>query len=223
VVRIDPSEDNAKSLTRDIALEPARTRKGSVVGPDGKPLAGAHVAGLSGVTRLLFGRTDQMDTDSFSAGGIDPKRPRNIVFVHAEKKLAKVKRVRGDEPEPLTVRLEPLSAVTGRILDADGKPLAGLKAMASLSFDDDDNKDLPRELLFDYPAWSKVVNRETTSDAEGRFRIEGLVPGMNYQLTAKDGGGAMPYSRKLAPPESGKTKDLGDLKGERTPGVPSGK
>ena len=83
VVRIDPSEDNAKSLTRDIALEPARTRKGSVVGPDGKPLAGAHVAGLSGVTRLLFGRTDQMDTDSFSAGGIDPKRPRNIVFVHA--------------------------------------------------------------------------------------------------------------------------------------------
>jgi RNA polymerase sigma factor (sigma-70 family) len=214
VVPIDPSEDNPKSLKQDIGLEPARTLKGSVVGPDGKPLAGAHVAGLSGVTRLLFGRTDRLDTDSFTVGGLDPKRPRPVVFVQAEKKLAKVQRVCGDESEPLTVRLEPLSAVAGRFLDADGKPLAGLKVTAALSFDEADNKDLPRELLLEYPAWSKVVNRETTTDAEGRFRIEGLVPGMHYQLTAKDGGGAMPYSGKLAPPEAGKTKDLGDLKGK---------
>jgi RNA polymerase sigma factor (sigma-70 family) len=212
VVRIDPSEDDPKSLARDIALEPARTLKGSVVGPDGNPLAGAHVAGLSGVTRLLFGRTDRMRTDFFTAGGLDPKRPRNIVFVHAEKKLAKVQRVRGDESEPLIVHLVPLSAVAGRFLDAYGKPLAGLKVTAALSFNDEDNKDLPRELLVEYPAWSKVVNRETTTDAEGRFHIEGLVPGMQYHLTAKDGGGAMPYSQKLAPPESGKAKDLGDLK-----------
>jgi hypothetical protein len=77
--------------------------------------------------------------------------------------------------------------------------------------------------LFDYPAWSKVLNRETTTDAEGRFRIEGLVPGMKYQLTAKDGGGAMPYSQKLTPPKSGKAKDLGDLNSKVVPGGPSGK
>jgi RNA polymerase sigma factor (sigma-70 family) len=214
VVSIDPSGDNRKSLMRDIALEPARTRKGSVVGPDGKPLAGAHVAGMSGVIRFLFGRTHRLDTDSFTAGGLDPKRPRPVVFVHAEKKLAKVQQVRGDESEPLIVHLEPLSAVTGRILDAGGKPLAGLKVKAALSFDGDDNKDLPRDLLLEYLAWSKVVNRETTTDASGRFRIEGLVPGLKYQLTAKDGGGGMSYSEKLTPPESGKTKDLGDLKGK---------
>jgi protocatechuate 3,4-dioxygenase beta subunit len=213
MIHIDPSEEDAKSTVSDIALEPARTRKGTVVGPDGKPLTGAHFAGLSGIVQLRFGRTETMETASFTAGGLAPKGSRNLVFVHAEKKLAKVQKVRGDERGPLTVRLEPLGTLAGRILDADGRPRAGLKVAVMLSVEHEDYKELPLDLLYDYPAWSKVLNREAMTDAEGCFRVEGLVPGLKYLVNVKnDGTIVKSLTRRVDAIESGKTKDLGDLK-----------
>jgi RNA polymerase sigma factor (sigma-70 family) len=178
IVRIEPSQDDPKSTICDIALEPARTPQGSVIGSDGTPLTGVNVAGLSGTLQRMFRYDGTLDTSSFTAGGISPKRPRHMVFVHAEKKLAKVQQVRGDEKGPLTVRLEPLSAITGRIFDA-GRPHAGLKVTAALSTRQEDYQDLPIQLLFDYLDWGKILNRETRTDAAGRFRIEGWCQGCN--------------------------------------------
>src|SRR5581483_7872177 len=45
--RVDPPR-GAESVRRDITLIPGWTFTGTVVGPDGKPLAGARACGLSG-------------------------------------------------------------------------------------------------------------------------------------------------------------------------------
>jgi RNA polymerase sigma factor (sigma-70 family) len=127
IVRINPSEKQPQSATHDLYLEPAQTVNGTVIGPDGKPLAGAHYAGLTGTLELNFFQLPAMETASFTVGGISPKRTRTIVFVHAEKKLAKIQQIGGDTAKPLTIRLEPLAAIRGRILDAAGQPCAGLK------------------------------------------------------------------------------------------------
>src|SRR5262249_17498961 len=45
IVRVDPSEKKPASLIYDVALEPGVSRKGTVLGPDGKPLTGALAGG----------------------------------------------------------------------------------------------------------------------------------------------------------------------------------
>jgi RNA polymerase sigma factor (sigma-70 family) len=213
IIPINPSEKDPKSRTQDIALASGKTVSGTVLGPDARPLAGAHAAGLTPLAQFTFGRTlEKMRTASFKAGGLAPQKPRALVFIHPEKKLARVHMLRGDEAGPLKVQLQPLGTLTGRIVDAGGKPLEGLKVSAQMSTKQEDSKHLPAEILFDYPAWSKLTNGKATTDREGKFRIEGLVPGLKYFLNVKRGREFLPYTRENLVVESGKARDLGDLK-----------
>ncbi len=216
LIHINASEKDDQSMVQNITLSPARTREGIVIGPEGKPLAGAYFAGLSGIVQLRFGRNHALEKASFTVGGLNPKRSRNLVFVHKEKKLAKVQRVLGAEEGPLTVHLEPLAALNGRILDAEGRPRSGLKASVMLSVRLEDYKDLPLEVLYDYPAWGKILNREATTDVEGRFHVEGLVPGLKYFLNVKEDGSIIQSLTRDVAVESGRGKDLGDLKIQKT-------
>jgi protocatechuate 3,4-dioxygenase beta subunit len=213
IIPINPSTDDPKSMACDIFLEPGRIISGNVVGPDDKPLEGAYAIGLAGVP-IFWGFADaKLAKATFTAGGLDPARPRSLFFFHAEKKLAKVQPVRGDEKEPVTVRLEPLGAVAGRLLDAAGKPRAGLHVAVMHSVEQTDYKGLPLELIFDYPSWTKLIDGEATTDGEGRFRIEGMVPGLKYLLNVKDGNTILEgYTKGDLTFEPGKAKDLGDLK-----------
>jgi RNA polymerase sigma factor (sigma-70 family) len=213
VVPIHASEDDPKSTTCDIILDRGRSIEGSVVDQDGKPLTGALATGLGDVPDFFGFRESKLETTSFKAGGLDPKRPRSLFFFHAEKKLAKLQPVRSDEAGPLTVRLEPLGSVTGRVLDANGTPRAGLKVAVMHSYQRQDYEGLPLELIFEYPSWTKVIDNEATTDAEGRFHSQGLVPGLKYFLNVKDGEEILAaYTKESVMVESGKTMDLGELK-----------
>jgi hypothetical protein len=219
VIPINPSEKDAESTTWNIALEPGRALAGTVVGPDDRPLAGAHVAGLSGLLPVGSDSAAKLETASFDVTGLRPREPRVLVFVHEEKKLAKVQKVGTDGEDPLKVRLEPTGTLAGRVLDANGRPQAGLKVAVAYRWQDidaarregKDFKDLPRELLSSL-AWGPVLNRETTTDADGKFRIGGLVPGLKYDLAVNDGPGQDVLHKESLSVESGKDKDLGDLK-----------
>ncbi|HEX5271466.1 MAG TPA: sigma factor-like helix-turn-helix DNA-binding protein, partial [Gemmataceae bacterium] len=88
LVRVNVSEKDEKSLVYDVALRPARSLGGSVTGPDGKPLAAAHVAGLHAVRPFLRG-AKKLSDESFRVHGFTtPRDERVLLFVQPEKKLA---------------------------------------------------------------------------------------------------------------------------------------
>jgi hypothetical protein len=63
--------------------------------------------------------------------------------------------------------------------------------------------------------WWKLTRRTATTDADGRFRLEGLVPGLEYTLYVSDGdlgdAGTLVTSRAKVTVEAGKTTDLGTM------------
>ncbi len=67
---------------------------------------------------------------------LDPDRPRPMAFLHTERKLAALVTVRGDDQKPLTVRLAPTAAITGRFLDSEGRPLTDAEVYLSYSADE---------------------------------------------------------------------------------------
>src|SRR5262249_10089962 len=117
---INPRE-GTQAMTVDLVPSRGRTIEGTVVGPDGQPLAGASVVGL---TSHPFHRVD-LPTPRFQVKSLKPHQGRELTFLHAAKGLGLYKEIRGDEPGPLTIRLERCGSAVGRLLDEDGQPVAG--------------------------------------------------------------------------------------------------
>jgi hypothetical protein len=190
-----------------------------VVGPDGRPLAGALADGLRHDWFTAAERP--LPTAAFTALGLDPARPRLLCFAHPDRKLAGSVVVRGDEKEPVTVKLQPWATVSGRLLGAGGKPIRN----ARLAFTEVPvcRPGRPRSLavglhVIDHSAYKPRQDPQT--DAEGRFRVESLVPGLQYNLALYDADGAvdfsdikwtgLAFSNLVLKP--GETKDLGDVR-----------
>jgi len=177
-------ETRAESLALDLALQTARTLQGTVVQPDGQPLSGVKVIGLTAMPNY-----DVLERASFTVTGLNPRLTRDLFFLHRDQNLGKVLTIQGDETRPLTVQLDPCGTVIGRLVDKAGKPVLGVNVNFFRSGD----------------GYSFL---NTATDADGRFRMEGLVPRANYSLLS---------SRRLLKDvgqvevESGRIKDLGDL------------
>jgi 5-hydroxyisourate hydrolase-like protein (transthyretin family) len=213
LIPVTASDEDPKSTHIDVALVPGRALPGTVVGPDGQPLAGAHAAGLSAIPKFFDRSAGKLDKAAFTVSALHPTKPRALLFVHPEKKLAKMLTVRPDEAGPIQVRLEPSGGLAGRVVDVGGKALAGLKVSAMLDFNPEYSKGLVVELRFNGQAWGKLINGEATTDKDGKFRIEGLVPGLKYLLNVqKETEFLTGCTRDGLTVESGKVKDLGELK-----------
>ena len=70
IVAIDPAE-GAESLTCDLALDPGRSRAGTVLDPGGKPLAGCVAINLCPAT--MSQHVDTLASEAFTAMALDPK------------------------------------------------------------------------------------------------------------------------------------------------------
>jgi hypothetical protein len=219
-VKIDPREGNPKSLNCGVlTLTPGSKRQGTVTDVAGKPLAGVRVVGLTDDTpQKLAGST-------FTATGLQPKQERALVFLDDGRKLGAVVGVSdaGTNAKAMTVKLQPHGTLKGRLLDADRKPLPGQRIVVRLSLDSKRYCNLPEEYdqlsgVFNiHPgSWRGFTGREATTDKEGRFRVEGIIPGEKYDLFGGPGdidrkGGATHRSPGLTV-TPGQEKDLGDLK-----------
>jgi hypothetical protein len=195
---------HTKSVTCDIQVDPGRSLSGTVVGPDGKPLTGVIVKGLTAVRPKP---TNLKDT-TFTVLALATGESRELLFVHPERKLAGKLLVHGDDKPDLTVRLEPWGAVAGRILDEDGQPMAGVRI--SLSF---------RDPVFFLPVtwWVSQQGEEVRTDRQGRFHAGGITPGMKFRLHASSKTsfftlGARAKGVDEISVDAGVTLDLGDLK-----------
>jgi RNA polymerase sigma factor (sigma-70 family) len=216
ILRINPSGQGGRPAVFEIALGPAATVKAAVVGPDGEPLKGYYVAGLTGSPRIHVSSTLPQWSTTCTIRGLDVRRPRTVVVFRPEKKLATVQVVRGDEPSPLEVRLRPLSGLAGRVLGADGRPRAGLRVSAAVSRTGRDADRLPVQLIFAGDRWVRDLEPKATTDADGKFRLDGLLPGLKYTLTVSDGEAAdadrvLLRREGVSPPAAGRKEDLGDV------------
>jgi hypothetical protein len=196
---------DAKSLTCDIPVDPGRSVRGTVLGPDGKPLTGTLVKGLT----AIWPTPTALKNATFTAVALDPQEPRQLLFVHLQRKLVGQLVVRGDEKGDVTVQLEPWATLTGRVLDEDGRPLAGVRI--HLGF--------PHSTFF-LPVtwWVPPQGEEVKTDRDGRFRAEGLTPGMKFRMSAASDRklflplAGTPDGMRVLSVRAGETKDLGDLK-----------
>jgi hypothetical protein len=194
---IDPPV-GASKLTVDIKLDPGKPVEGKVVGPDGKPLAGATVAGLT----AGFEGPKTIKGDTFTAEAILPDDTRTVAAGHAGKKLGGVVVIRGSEKAPPVVKLGAWGAVAGRVVDAEGKPLAGVQVR--LYF-----KDHTAALLHRHLTGGKFA---TTDDA-GKFRADVPFGGLAFDLSFAHKGKFLSTGkpRRGLTVSAGKTVALGDV------------
>jgi hypothetical protein len=113
-------------------------------------------------------------------------------------------KITGSEKEPLELKLAPTATIKGRFLDLEGQPIAG--ATVYDGYADDVGRELTRFL--------KPPRAPLKSDADGRFEVPGIVPGLPLYLDAsKDRKSLIGEPRigtlTLKP---GETLDLGERK-----------
>jgi hypothetical protein len=196
--------ENAKEQTFDILFDSGVTLHGALLGPDGKPVKGAAAYGLD------FDRSPQpqppqigvLPNHTFVARGIDPDNACTLSFVQRERKLIGHVVVHGNEKQPLLVHLQPWGALVGRLVDERSKPLADVRV--SLKY-----PELPRPGM-------RPPEKEIRTDEDGRFRVVGLLPDLDHELTLEHGtkqdvslsaGAAL----KTLKTRTGETKNLGDI------------
>jgi hypothetical protein len=181
--------------TCDLEFDPGRTLTGSIVDPEGRPIAGCSAHGLD--DRGSW-RSRPLDSPDFEATGLDPSKPRRIYAFHEGRKLAGSLLVRGDEPGPLVVALQPRGTLVGRVVDDEGRPRTKIRLIDLMESEFKPD----RGLLFG----------DLAVDADGWFEVP-VVPGLSYRAYADDRSGSLLGKIfddvKVAP---GEVRNLGDFK-----------
>jgi RNA polymerase sigma factor (sigma-70 family) len=186
-----------ETMTCDFALDPGRTLQVRVEGPDGKPLQGASVHGQS--ARLLWSGGLPAELPLY---GLEEGKGRTLLFRHTKKGLAGLREIKADESGTVVVRLQPAASVRGRLLNDNGRPWR--------------HTEMPvRFTLKEQPGWVfEHAPDKVRTDADGRFRIDGLVPGMKYSAIVLQPGTQLTYPREVFSNltlASGEEKNLGDV------------
>jgi RNA polymerase sigma factor (sigma-70 family) len=192
--------EGAPPTTCDLFVERGTTLKVRVQDPDGKSLPGVIVSGMT----ASYPTTFTLEGAECTAYALDPKRPRELMFLHPTRKLAGTLKLRGDEKEPATVKLVPTGALKGRVLDQEGQPVAG--AEVRFSYEGEVGDELFRHL--------KPPREPARTDADGRFRLEGLIPDAKFGLGISKGKTFLVGEPRIGLREvkSSATLDLGDVR-----------
>ena len=166
---------------------------GTVRDDAGKPVAGVEVAGL-----------DPMDGmkpagDSPVVRGLDPERPRPLLFRQRERNLFALIDLKGTEPEPVEVRLQPTASVKGRVVGKDGKGVPGVAIHVSY-------EDHPVGTLLNTEKHFGKFGAPVRTDGEGRFTVTGIPGGLKVRLNG--------HSPKKMTLKAGEVRDVGDWKQE---------
>jgi hypothetical protein len=188
-------------VKQDIILERASARTVTIQDVDGRPLSGVWATGISSRTRY---RAIRLANSFCPVYHLEAGQPRLLVFYEPRRKLAGIRTLKADEKQPIVVKLGLAGALKGRLLDADGKPLAG--AEVDLHYRDREAEEIE---------WAIHEGKQVVTDASGAFAFDELIPEMKIQLTFRRG--RRRFEREPKPVEAaivvkpGECRDLGAI------------
>lgn len=196
---IDPkaTDDTAEV---EIVFDRGKTVSGKVVGADGKPAAGVTGYQLT----ACYDYPTKLKDGTFTAIALEPDHPRMLVFMDEARKQSAVVELTGTE-KGVTVKLQPWGKLTGRLLGADGKPIAGAVVRVQV-----------KNHLKYMGLLSSLRDHTATTDAEGKYVLE--LPGgpaeylpsfMRKDKYLDTGFGAEAKGHRVKP---GETMESGDAK-----------
>jgi RNA polymerase sigma factor (sigma-70 family) len=196
-VRVIDIKENEQTKV-ELFVERGATARLAVEDPDGQPLSGAWVAGLADHWPITY----KLPEATATVYALNPERPRTLVVFHPEKKVGGTLTIRGNEREPVIVKLAPEGKVIGRLLDTDGSPLSN--AVVSIN----GRSEIARELYrFANPTGKPIV-----TDKDGRFILPGVVPGISFYVQTQKGNSYFTGKPRigLLKVKPGESLDLGD-------------
>jgi RNA polymerase sigma factor (sigma-70 family) len=203
---------DVETFSLDLELTRGATRAGRLVDPDGQPVVGTTVYGLTSDSEVKT-----LEGATFEVVGMEPGEPRTVSFMHKDRRLAGAV-VFEPGGGPIEVRLAPCGSAVGRLVDTDGRPLAG--ALIGISVQD--RRGVPIPLNSGLWPSGEFVN----ADEQGRFRVDWMIPELIAQLSARPRSRPdvflIPEGTKRAAFEHlevkpGRTVDLGEIHMKRPP------
>jgi hypothetical protein len=199
IVLVNPARNSAP-LQLSATVTKDRPRCVSLIDPDGKPVIGVESEGIifSG-----WGAEYTLRTASFPLTMLHPDRARRITFIKPDRRLIGSLIARGDGEKPYTVRMQPWGAVTGRLVDENGKRFSTDPELwvQLRDYGFESNTD---------PQVGEYARVKMESD--GRFRVDRMVPGQRYtaRILRKMGRFAgLAFEKLVVRP--GEVRDLGDI------------
>ncbi len=181
----------------ELKLDRGGTRQVEIQDDQGKQITGAFAVG---VTEHRFS-TIRLGESRCTVYGLGEDRPRKLLLLHPRRQLAASLTVKGNEAAPVVVKLAPTGSVVGRALD-EGAPIGNAKVIVRYY------KNQPADELRGYSAMATA-----TTDAKGRFRVDGLMPGEPFVLDFQEGDrlyrGYANHGERAV--ESGQVRDFKDL------------
>jgi hypothetical protein len=203
----------AKVGDRDVRLvlpSPGRI-VGQLVGPDGKPPALATVTATEQVP--VTTRNGRFVVHSVSPGDYEL---RVTSPDHPEQVVSQITVAAGKDADAGTIQLTRGRRLTGRVVDAQGRPVASARVRAGSAlppYEDDGMMNM---------GWQIPVSSVTT-DASGAFTLANLRPGEPLQIDASHANGRAPVlevapGAEDPPPVTLQLRGLGSLSGAITMG-----
>jgi len=157
--------DGETARVPDILVVPGRAQHVQITGPEGRPVAGARVFGS------LRGSIDGEVSSGAEFTFVHP-RPgivEPLLVVQQDESAGAFLLVKGDEPDPIRMSLQPTATITGRLVDEQGRPRPSVRFVVM--------QDLEATRF-------ERFSGQPATGPDGRFRIKGLVPGVSYSVEA---------------------------------------
>jgi beta-lactamase regulating signal transducer with metallopeptidase domain len=162
-------DETSGPLRHDLFVDRGKTAVVRMEDPNGMPLAGTVVSGMTAVPPVAF----RVNDDHCTIYALDMANPREVLFYHPDRELAGHLVVRGDETQPLVARLVPTSTVRGRAIDATGVPLR--RALVKVFF-------AAGRAGVDLDQYLRQRHPEPRTDDEGNFELKGFIADLPFTL-----------------------------------------
>jgi hypothetical protein len=196
--------DGVRSVLADIKLVPGSPQRVQVVGPDGRPIAGTRAYSVQSLT----GAGEVVPGTDFTFVHRNPGKAETVVVFHQDQGLGSFVEIKGNEPDPIRVQLQPTGTITGRLVDEDGQPRPNIPLSVGYEFKTRGDR-----------THMGILPEGLTTGPDGRFRITSLIPRIPFLVEVQKKNArsedAEGYLNGDATVKPGEVQDWGDVQAKQ--------